>query len=389
MESAAVVRVRVCHTPELHRALLWLWLLLLGGGREVFAPIASNCAVDDDCGNAGYCEKGYCVARCTLDDHCAADQVCGQSGRCQRMPRAADKGDSAGSGIILPAQDAGDDGGSDVDGDGGTIGDDEDGGSLDQDAGDVESIDPHENDVEEPGLNDAGTPSVAPGDGGVQPAPATDGGETAIDDGQEVPIEDETLPEAPPPPVPNIDTFLASPSAVNIGGTVTLSWQARDAETCRLQSRTPGEAGWLSESVIVFGAISSHSLNVYSTREYRVSCTGAGGTATSDVTVDAARAYLTSPSPALLGIEPELVTVGYSYTGPGTCTTTPADEDETTDGIQLTLGAETTVTLTCDGYGSPLVHSLVVPQLLISFVGPDMPVPYGESVSFSWRLGVA
>lgn len=87
-----------------------------------------------------------------------------------------------------------------------------------------------------------------------------------------------------PPAVPTL-TFSASPTTVTAGQQSTLSWTASNATSCTASS------GWTGTK----NTNGTQTVTVNATTTYALACTGAGGTVSKSVTVDAKAATPTQP----------------------------------------------------------------------------------------------
>jgi hypothetical protein len=94
-----------------------------------------------------------------------------------------------------------------------------------------------------------------------------------------------TLNVSSSPAVPTINSFTASPAAVQVGGSSSLAWSSNGATSCAAGGGTGGD-GWSGVQPTSSANVPVGPLSAPGTVTYTLSCTGAGGTsAVSSVSV--------------------------------------------------------------------------------------------------------
>lgn len=154
-------------------------------------------------------------------------------------------------------------------------------------------------------------------------------------------------------------SLSASPSVVVAGGQSLLTWSSTNATQCVASGNWGGNKP-------LSGSKNTHHLNANET--YVLTCTGPGGSASSDATVDVGSA--TAPAPTVtIGANPSTVTSGstslisWSSSNATACSGTGAwSGSEAVSGSVTTaaLTADATFALTCTGAGGTASQSTTV-----------------------------
>jgi hypothetical protein len=129
-------------------------------------------------------------------------------------------------------------------------------------------------------------------------------------------------PPPPPPPSPTIDIRINnsnSPAAINIGGTITVSWTSTNASSCQTAGGTWGSGAGKPTSN---GGENHNSDSATSgTKTYTISCSGPGGSANDNVSIVVNVAPPTvsigaSPNPAEVN---DVITVTWTSANASSC----------------------------------------------------------------------
>lgn len=189
------------------------------------------------------------------------------------------------------------------------------------------------------------------------------------------------------PPAPTL-SFSANPDSVNFNGTSDLSWSAQNATNC-VASGSWGGARNTS------GSFRTSALTADST--FSLTCNGAGGSVTGNVTI-----AVGSPPPQMptisLSAAPTSVayngntTIAWSTTNATSCTASGAwSGSRATSGSRLfnNLTSDQTYSLSCTGPGGSIQRSVSVsvsapPAPTLSLSGTPTTVNYNENATLSW-----
>ncbi|MBW2078208.1 MAG: FG-GAP repeat protein [Deltaproteobacteria bacterium] len=172
----------------------------------------------------------------------------------------------------------------------------------------------------------------------------------------------------------------ADPTAIQEGGSSTLSWSSTHADTCEIEP----DVG----IVEVSGSI---SVSPTETTTYTITATGPGGTAIASV-----RVIVTSTQPAVfLGARPETIYIGqgsnliWSSTHADTCVIEPGIGEVDINGSTYVYPTETTTyTITATGPGGTATNSVTItaihPQPTVSISASPETIELGESSTLTW-----
>jgi hypothetical protein len=172
----------------------------------------------------------------------------------------------------------------------------------------------------------------------------------------------------------------ADPTAIQEGGSSTLSWNSTYADTCEIEP----DVG----TVEVSGSI---SVSPTETTTYTITATGPEGTATASV-----RILVASTQPAVfLGARPETIYVGqgsnliWSSTHADTCFIDPDIGEVNINGSTYVYPtATTTYTITATGPEGTATNSVTItaiyPQPIVSISASPESIEIGESSTLSW-----
>ncbi|TNF89155.1 MAG: hypothetical protein EP301_03565 [Gammaproteobacteria bacterium] len=174
------------------------------------------------------------------------------------------------------------------------------------------------------------------------------------------------------PPAPTV-SVSASSTTVDEGDNVTLSWSATNASSCTATGNWTGSRSASGTSTV--GPLTS-------TSTYGLSCSGDGGSATDEVTVNVTPPPADPPTLNFSSSDDLIdpggsVTLSWSATNADTCTASGGwSGDKNTSGSELVSGIDngTTFTLSCSGSGGNVMEMLTVSTLssvALNWVAPQ------------------
>jgi len=183
-------------------------------------------------------------------------------------------------------------------------------------------------------------------------------------------------------------TFTATPPAITAGATSTLVWSAQNASSCIASN------GWNGAK----GTSGSQAVTPSATTTYTLSCTGAGGTVSTSVTVAVNPAQQPQAPMLSFTADPASITQGASSTltwdstNASSCTASNGwSGSKALDGTEsVAPTATTTYGLTCVGAGGTTTQSVtvnVVPSPLaptLSFTVSTSTITQGATTTLTW-----
>jgi hypothetical protein len=205
-------------------------------------------------------------------------------------------------------------------------------------------------------------------------------------------VRDTVRIEVQPPPAPRISVLEATPVAVAWGATVTVSWNATDAEGCTAAGDAPAWAGALpGQGSRTLGPLRADT-------RLALACTGPGGLAERSLTVAVA-----PPPPPQVELATDVTRAGAGRPVRLTWNARNADRcrAEAAPALAIwsgplapsgtvtvpTLGADTRFTLACEGpggTGSGARTVTFVPEPTLALGAGAAVVPLGQSVTVTW-----
>jgi len=206
----------------------------------------------------------------------------------------------------------------------------------------------------------------------------------------------------------SISSFSATPTAIQTGQSVVLTWISSGATSCTASGGS-GSDGWSGNVPVASSGTSVGPVGTAGIYTYSLTCTGPGGagapqsvnvTATSPSTAASVLSFRAAPSTVQTG---QSTLLSWSTSGATSCTATGGTGSDGWNGVKATSSAGSSIgplnvagnylyTLTCTGpggTGAPVsvgvdVNSTAPPAAILTFTATPGLLQTGQAITLAW-----